>query len=76
MAWEPFPASCTRQNRYAYLRTCRHVNVFSPNNLEISALFEDISPKGFQSDQLEAHALDICKRTGMSVNGVVVVSCG
>ena len=52
------------------------MDVFSPNHLEISALFEDISLEGFQSDQLEAYALEFCKRTGMSGNGVVIVRCG
>jgi sugar/nucleoside kinase (ribokinase family) len=76
VVWEPFPASCTRQNRHAYLQACRHVDVFSPNHLEISALFEDTSPKGFQPDQLEAYALEFCKGTGVSGNGIVVVRCG
>ena len=76
VVWKPFPASCTRQNRHAYLQACRHVDVFSPNHLEISALFEDTSPKGFQPDQLEAYALEFCKGTGVSGNGIVVVRCG
>ncbi|CAN9168702.1 unnamed protein product [Alternaria alternata] len=73
VVWKPFPASCTRQNRHAYLQACRHVDVFSPNHLEISALFEDTSPKGFQPDQLEAYALEFCKGTGVSGNGIVVI---
>ena len=76
IVWEPLPAACTTQNRRSFLQACRLVDVFSPNHLEMSALFEDSPSKGFQPEQLEAYTLEFCKATGMSGNGIVVVRAG
>ena len=76
IVWEPFPASCTTQNRPSFLKACRLVDVFSPNHLEMSAMFEDSPSRGFQPDRLETYALEFSKATGPHGSGIVIVRAG
>lgn len=70
------PGVCFPQNREAFLQACRYVDVFSPNHLELPALFETSSSKDFQSSQLEAYSSEFCKSTGTDGHGIVVVRSG
>jgi len=76
MVWEPFPAACTTQNRLSILKSCRLVDVFSPNHLGMTTLFEDSPSESFQPDRLETYALTFNKVTGSSGNGIVIVRAG
>ncbi|KAF1842052.1 Ribokinase-like protein [Cucurbitaria berberidis CBS 394.84] len=76
LVWEPLPAACITRNRDAFLQACKLVDVFSPNHLEMSALFEDPPLKMLQPDQLEAYALEFSRATGMSGNGIVIIRAG
>ena len=76
IVWEPFPAACTVQNRPLFLEACRLVDVFSPNHLEMSAMFENSPSESFQPDRLETFALEFSKAIGPSGNGIVIVRAG
>ncbi|OSS52825.1 hypothetical protein B5807_02140 [Epicoccum nigrum] len=41
IVWEPIPYCCTPANRVAFQDACKLVDVFSPNHLELAALFAD-----------------------------------
>lgn len=41
IVWEPFPPHCVSANLGAHIEACRNVDVFSPNHLELIALFEE-----------------------------------
>lgn len=41
LVWEPAPPFCRPENRDAHLQACKHVDVFSPNHLELMSLFGD-----------------------------------
>lgn len=56
LVWEPFPAACQPENLHSFLEACKLVDVFSPNHLEMTALFLQEIPKTFEPDQLEAYA--------------------
>lgn len=56
------------------MNACRLIDVFSPNHLEMSALFSQQPPKVFQPDQLEAYARTFLDSTvGPSGQGYVVI---
>ncbi|KAF2662644.1 Ribokinase-like protein [Lophiostoma macrostomum CBS 122681] len=77
--WEPFPAACKAENLAIFLNACKHVDVFSPNHLELQALFADGS-KRFEQERLENHASQILK-SGIGVStdgpeGLIIVRAG
>ncbi|KAF2832401.1 putative PfkB family kinase [Ophiobolus disseminans] len=74
--WEPFPAACTIKDRPLFLEACSFVDVFSPNHLEISAMFEEQKPETFRPEALEKYALEISRVTGANQDGVVIVRAG
>jgi hypothetical protein len=41
IVWEPAPPFCNQENLYPCLRASSLVDVFSPNHLELAALFEE-----------------------------------
>jgi sugar/nucleoside kinase (ribokinase family) len=74
--WEPFPAACTTQNRQAFMQACKLVDVFSPNHLEMTALFEETTTGSFHKDKLEEYAHDFSRTTGLRGSGTVIVRSG
>jgi len=40
IVWEPAPPHCTVFNHDAHVQACKHVDVFSPNHIELASLFE------------------------------------
>lgn len=73
IAWEPFPGSYIPLNLDAFLQACRHVDVFSPNHLELSALFNSPRPRAFKRSQLEVYDPEFTDPGGAAI---VVVRCG
>jgi sugar/nucleoside kinase (ribokinase family) len=81
IVWEPIPSSCTPGNRAAFQDACKLVDVFSPNHLELAALFaDDEEPK-----HANEHLLVSLERLGNTLtdagvgsagNGTVVVRAG
>lgn len=41
IVWEPLPSACTSSNLPAFLAALDHVDVFSPNHLELAAFFPE-----------------------------------
>jgi len=58
------------------MEACRLVDVFSPNHLEMSAMFENSPSESFQPGRLETFALEFSKAIGPSGNGIVIVRAG
>ena len=52
------------------------MDVFSPNHLEMTAMFEDSPSESFQPERLEPYALELSKAAGPSGNGIVIVRAG
>lgn len=58
IVWEPAPPHCILANRDAHIEACRDVDVFSPNHLELMALFAETSkrPVLFHRADIEEYA--------------------
>jgi sugar/nucleoside kinase (ribokinase family) len=77
IVWEPFPAACSIANRQAFLESCKLVDVFSPNHLEMEALFETAATTApYHKGKLEEYAQEFAKATGPCGSGAVIVRCG
>lgn len=73
IVWEPFPAACKQDFCQSFLDVCSLVDVFSPNHLEMAALFES-EPSGFQREKLESYAHRFLEcSVGPSGQGAVVI---
>ncbi|KAF9691875.1 hypothetical protein EKO04_009863 [Ascochyta lentis] len=46
IVWEPLPSSCHPSALTTFLSACKLVDVFSPNHLELAALFNDAESRG------------------------------
>lgn len=44
IVWEPLPSSCVPENLDKFKEACKLVDVFSPNHLELAALFSSDQP--------------------------------
>lgn len=74
--WEPAPPHCTLDNCDAHLKACKHVDVFSPNHLELASLFEEQSRSDvpFSREAIEGHAEKLLNTSPEgSVNGIMIV---
>ncbi|KAF1947637.1 putative PfkB family kinase [Clathrospora elynae] len=76
IVWEPFPTACAVQNRQAFMKACKYVDLFSPNHLELSAPFENTPSKAFQPEKLEIYASEFSEAMGRTGNGIVIVRAG
>lgn len=76
IVWEPLPASCTAANLASFTQACAFVNVFSPNHIEVSALYGNTQPTHFQRPKLEDYATDLCKSTGARGTSIVIIRAG
>ena len=56
IVWEPFPPHCLPANLDAHVEACRDVDVFSPNHLELIALFKDRPEASFREWVIEEYA--------------------
>lgn len=76
IVWEPLPAACVQDCRQSFLDVCSLVDVFSPNHLEMAALFES-EPNEFQREKLESYAQNFLEcSVGPSGQGTVIIRAG
>lgn len=73
IVWEPFPAVCKAANRQSHLEAWELVDVFSPNHLEMAALFETELDENFRPEQLEKYAAEFLVQ---QEQGAVVIRAG
>lgn len=74
IVWEPIPASCTRCRRNEFLKACELVDVFSPNHVEMMALFSPRDPVSFQERLLEVYVrVFLAAGVGRGGNGGVII---
>lgn len=79
IVWEPRPPECKTDNFAAHLHVCHHVNVFSPNHLEIGYLIdgEEVIEEQFSRSAIERRARKFIESgVGRNGEGLVVVRCG
>lgn len=80
MIWEPAPLACKKVNLEAHLAACKHVDVVSPNHLELTALLEDDDAvresvsATFSRAVIEQYAGRFLE--AMANKGLVVIRCG
>lgn len=77
LVWEPLPASCKPENLDAFQDACKLVDVFSPNHLEIAALFSDQMQDGEEIEEIERVGQNLVDAgIGPGGEGAVVIRAG
>ncbi|KAB8225998.1 Ribokinase-like protein [Aspergillus novoparasiticus] len=75
--WEPAPFSCKVDNLQSCLDAARMVDVFSPNHLELAALFGQSRPVVADKHKIESQALRFLDSgVGPNGKGTVIVRVG
>lgn len=75
--WEPAPFSCTADNLQSCLDAACMVDVFSPNHLELAALFGQSRPVVADIHKIESQALRFLDSgVGPNGKGTVIVRAG
>ncbi|KAE8336707.1 hypothetical protein BDV24DRAFT_168009 [Aspergillus arachidicola] len=75
--WEPAPFSCTADNLQSCLDAAYMVDVFSPNHLELAALFGQSRPVVADKHKIESQALRFLDSgVGPDGKGTVIVRAG
>lgn len=59
IVWEPLPSSCIRSNQQSFKSAFRLVDVFSPNHIEMAAIFQDMPIDGFDYHLMRKYAQDM-----------------
>ena len=71
---EPLPSSCIPENYHAFLEAINHVDIFSPNHVEIAQLFGNEHPEVFNKPALENYAtIFLTSGIGPSRCGAIVI---
>ena len=74
IVWEPLPSSCAPENREAFFRAVRLVDLFSPNHVELASIFRSVSPDSADHTALEQYARLFSEAgIGESKTGAVVI---
>jgi sugar/nucleoside kinase (ribokinase family) len=77
LVWEPLPASCKPENLEAFEDACKLVDVFSPNHLEIAALFSDETHSGEGIEDIERMGQKLLDAgIGLQGDGAVIIRAG
>lgn len=75
--WEPRPASCSAENLDDFIRAVRLVDVFSPNHIELAAIFGILMPTKVDRVVIQEMASKFLKaEIGSSGHGAVIVRAG
>ncbi|KAE8383132.1 putative PfkB family kinase [Aspergillus bertholletiae] len=75
--WEPAPYSCRVENLESCLDAARMVDVFSPNHLELAALFGQSRPAVADKDKIESQARRFLDSgVGPGGKGIIIVRAG
>lgn len=75
--WEPRPSSCKPSNLKAMFTAIREVDVFSPNHVELFAVFGRSVPVQFNASSIEQLALPFkTSAVGPTGQGFVVIRAG
>ncbi|KAH7088389.1 Ribokinase-like protein [Paraphoma chrysanthemicola] len=73
--WEPLPSSCVPANLTAMRQACAHVDVFSPNHIELGNLFDTAQASAFNRGEIESLAYDFTISTNLVNNAIMIVRC-
>jgi sugar/nucleoside kinase (ribokinase family) len=77
LVWEPLPASCKPENLEAFEDACKLVDVFSPNHLEIAALFSDQMRNSDGIEEIESMGQKLLDAgIGLQGDGAVIIRAG
>ncbi|KAJ6007345.1 hypothetical protein N7540_011321 [Penicillium herquei] len=75
--WEPAPLSCNPENLQAFLEAAHHVDILSPNHLELGRFFSRIgkdTPTKTDIEELASKILD--NGAGPDKNGIIIIRAG
>ena len=71
--WEPRPATCVPENLTYLIEAVKHVDVFSPNHIELLAFFDEPASTLFYKTQIENYAWKfVDSGVGPYCDGIVV----
>ncbi|KAL3477739.1 Ribokinase-like protein [Aspergillus californicus] len=74
--WEPTPPACKHENLQQCIDAASKVDVFSPNHLELAALFGEAS-SGLNKEKIESLALKVLDSgVGPGGEGTVIIRAG
>jgi sugar/nucleoside kinase (ribokinase family) len=77
LIWEPAPTSCNLGNLAAYVQAARSIDIFSPNHIELAALFGTDETVSITREALETLARKFLDSgVGPKGEGVVIVRAG
>lgn len=68
VVWEPFPSFCRPENLDMHIDACKEVDVFSPNHLELLAVYGEESVDDRQIYSCTQKLLQATRTTGMSTS--------
>lgn len=75
--WEPKPSSCSPENLDDFFRAVQAVDVFSPNHVELAAIFGTCIPASLDHATIEGLASRFLKSgVGASGQGTVIIRAG
>ncbi|KAJ5706702.1 hypothetical protein N7488_006503 [Penicillium malachiteum] len=75
--WEPAPLSCNPENRQAFLEAARHVDILSPNHLELGKFFSRTGRDTPAKTNIEELASIILNSgVGPAKRGIIVIRAG
>ena len=57
LVWEPRPSSCTPANHDGFFQAVQKIDVFTPNHVELAAIFGHSNPEIVDADLIQALAL-------------------
>jgi sugar/nucleoside kinase (ribokinase family) len=77
IVWEPLHAACTKTNQQLFFAACKLVDVFSPNHIEVAAIFDDTPSTDFDAQKLENYGQRFLDSSvGPNGTGVVIIRAG
>ena len=71
LVWEPRPSSCTPINHDAFFQAVQKVDIFTPNHVELAAIFGHSNPETVDTDVIQGLALRL-----VDSGSIIIVRAG
>ncbi|KAI9749009.1 MAG: hypothetical protein M1835_001662 [Candelina submexicana] len=77
IVWEPMPSSCHKTDLETFYAAARTVDVFSPNHVELAAIFGNSAPEDYEALRVKEYASAfVSSGVGAAGQGAVVIRAG